>query len=116
MNTVYVSDLLDKHYTQPVPEWVERTELPAEDFEVRKALMKYKCALMNWNSCSWISAIFRTKRFMDAKLLHDNQFKELEKVISCSAIHKAALHRVVNAMPANNGARKALASLLNSKA
>lgn len=112
MDTEFVADVMDEHYLKPVPSWLPKGSLPDQDWDVREALLQYKISLERWNRCTWIDALFKTKGFREAKQCHYKNYAVLQNVANRSNLHLAAFKRIINDMPADNGAKHVLSELL----
>jgi len=108
----FVAHPLATTYTREVPPFLPREALPAEDWEVRETLACFKAAVDHWNRCGVVAVLFWTARARAAAQLLQAQKQALRAVVSRSAGHQAALRRVVNAMPAENGGRELVAEVL----
>ncbi|EAM5005941.1 hypothetical protein EIM70_22650 [Salmonella enterica] len=103
---------LDTQYLEIPGDWVEEGEIPEEEMEVRRYLAGFKMASDKVNSFGCLSRLFKSEEYRAYKEMFDIMSNKLLELVNKTPEHKAALHRIVNAMPENNGGRQALEKYL----
>lgn len=107
-----VNDPLDETYLNLPGDYIAEGELPKEEIEVHKELVSMYVLtnrLMNFNL--W-ERLFRTRKYCSASSLAINAQRQLMELVNSTPLHKAALRRIVSAMPEDNGGREALRDYL----
>jgi hypothetical protein len=104
----YIKTRLDETYLCNVPEWVSEDDLPPEDLEIRKALVEFKLYTNDFIRVGFFNKLFNTKTYQKLKQNAVYAQRDLMTVVNKTPYHKAAIRRIVNSMPLNNGGRKAL--------
>lgn len=99
---------LDEHYLiEPMPSYVPEDLLPPEDFEVAEALRAHLSALHQREQLGISGMIrfflFRWEKAAQANRLVKQTEDQLQQVVGQSAIHRAALKRIVNGLPIEYG-------------
>lgn len=107
----YLIDPLAETYLVPPGAAVCDGMLPPEEFEVRRALLEMKLLTEHVRAFSWLSRIFGSVAYREARDAAAESQKALLCLVNSTHEHKAAIRRIVNAMPPNNGGRESLLSL-----
>lgn len=104
----YLNNPLDERYLIEPGEYVEEGAIPDEELEVRKQLAALKLCEERLRKCGFFWCLFNSeenKGYLHiAKTVNDN----LMKLVNRTPQHKAAIRRIVNSMPENNGGRESL--------
>lgn len=104
----YINSLLDEEYKVNPGDFIEEGSLPKEEMEVRYCLMAVKVALDKVSQYGYFSHVLKTRNYRMATDLLKQYEENLMITVNKSPIHKAAVRRIVNAMPINNGGRDIL--------
>jgi hypothetical protein len=108
----FVTDPLDERYIEPPGDNIPQGMLPPEEFQVRAALAEMKFFTDNLIELGIFGWIFRRSEFRRRHQIASEKQQALRQLVACSREHRAALRRIVNAMPERNGGREALADYL----
>ncbi|HDP7352175.1 hypothetical protein [Escherichia coli] len=104
----YLNDPLDENYLIEPGEMVEEGTIPEEELEVRKQLAALKFCEDRLRNCGFFWRLFHSKEYSRyhhiTKTVNDN----LMALVNKTPQHKAAIRRIVNSMPENNGGREYL--------
>lgn len=106
----FLADSLAETYIEPPDAWISDGMLPPQEMEVRKALVTFKFASDSVESFGLLSRMIGSTRYRDAKNQLQLASKSLMTLVNSSREHKAAIRRIVSAMPVNNGGREILAA------
>lgn len=105
----YLTDPLAETYLEPPGAWISEGMLPPEDLEVRRALAEVKLLADHARSFGLLSRLFGSDKYREARAAAVERQETLLRLVNSSREHKAAIRRIVNAMPPDNGGREALA-------
>ncbi|WP_223170117.1 hypothetical protein [Salmonella enterica] len=87
---------------------VEEGSIPDEELEVRKQLAALKLCEERLRKCGFFWRLFNSEEYKGylhiTKTVNDN----LMNLVNRTPQHKAAIRRIVNSMPENNGGREFL--------
>ena len=108
----YLVDPLDEVYIEPPDAWVSEGMLPPQDFEVREALMELKLTTDRVHSFGFIARLTKSTAYRNAIQVARAKADALGELVNRSREHKAAIRRIVNSMPQNNGGREMLAAYI----
>lgn len=108
----YMNSPLDETYSQIPGELIEEGTIPEEEMEVRRCLAAVKVMLDKAACLGGITRLLKTKAYRDVISLLKFHEANLMEVVNKSPYHKAAIHRIVSAMPKDNGGRKYLLKYL----
>lgn len=108
----YLQTKLDTQYLETPGDCVAEGEIPEEEMEVRRYLAGFKMASDKVNSFGFLSRLFKSEEYRAYKEMFDIMSNKLLELVNRTPEHKAALHRIVNTMPENNGGRQALEEYL----
>ena len=84
--------------------------IPPEEFQVRAAMLEMKYFTDQLIDLGIIDRLFRTAEYKKRYAVASEKQRILLQLVNSSREHKAAIRRIVNAMPENNGCRSALAN------
>lgn len=104
----YLTDPLAETYIEPPGAWISEGMLPPEDLEVRRALAEMKALTDHAKSFGFLSRLFGSDTYRKARTAAVEKQQALLSLVNSSREHKAAIRRIVNAMPLGNGGREAL--------
>lgn len=104
----YLIDPLAEHYIVPPGFSVTDGMLPPEEFAVRKALVEMKLFTERYMSFGVFKRFFHRDEYVAAGKLASRKQEALAHLVNSGPLYKAALRRIVNAMPEDNGGREAL--------
>ncbi len=93
----YLQSPLDDHYLVVPGDAVEENTLPAEEFEVRRALGELKLMAIQSDDLGFTSKLFKTSQYMDWQKNFNTKKAEVKTLIFSSQLHRAAYHRLTNA-------------------
>lgn len=102
----YVSNKLQERYNEPPGDFVFEGELPAEDLELREALAAMKVAAIKLSSFGIWARIFSSEPYRHGKEIVRGVQTHVVSLVNQSDVHRAALMRIIEAMPRNNGFRE----------
>lgn len=106
----YLVDPLAEVYIEPPEAWVSDGMLPPQDLEVREALVELKFATDRLHTFGFVSRMMKSPDYRHALQAAQTKAEALGELVNRSREHKAAIRRIVNAMPLNNGGREALSA------
>ncbi|HBY4457303.1 TPA: hypothetical protein MIU32_22270 [Klebsiella pneumoniae] len=108
----YLNNPLDERYLIEPGEYVEEGAIPHEELEVSKQLAALKLCEDRLRKCGFFWRLFNSEEYKGylhiAKTVNDN----LMRLVNRTPQHKAAIRRIVNSMPENNGGRESLKDFL----
>lgn len=104
----YLQNILDETYLTPPDDIVTEGELPQEDFEVRNATIKIKFMADMVVSYGFLKRIFNAKDYKKCVISLVQAENELMELVNKTPIHQAAIRRIINNMPIDNGGRDTL--------
>lgn len=104
----YLVDPLAEHYIEPPRESVPDGMLPPEEFAVRQAVLEMKVFTERYIAFGVWKRLFQRDEYIAAEQLALTKQKALAELVNSGPLYKAALRRIVNAMPEGNGGREAL--------
>ncbi len=104
----FITDPLAEHYIEPPGDWVPAGMLPPEEFQVRAALVEMKIFTDLLHDLGIFGRLFNSTEYKKRYKLANEKQNCLRQLVNSSREHKAALRRIVNAMPTDNGGREAL--------
>ncbi|WP_312544116.1 hypothetical protein [Pantoea eucalypti] len=107
-----LNDPLDETYLSPPEDWCADGELPEEEIEVRQALVSMYVLTNRLINFSLLERLFRTRKDSSARSLATDAQQQLMELVDSTPLHKAALRRIVSAMPEDNGGREVLRDYL----
>lgn len=108
----FLTDPLQEHYIVPPGDLFEDGMLPPEDLEVRRATIAMKLCTERLACLGVWTRLFRRAEYQEAYDMAAEAQRRLRKLVNSTPAHKAAIRRIVNAMPPGNGGREALASYI----
>ena len=109
---LFLVDPLAEAYIEPPEAWVSEGMLPPQDLEVREALMELKLATGRVHTFGIVARMMKSPNYRQALQAAQSKADALGELVSRSREHKAAIRRIVNAMPPNNGGREALSAFI----
>ena len=107
-----LNDPLDETYLTPPEDWCADGDLPEEEIEVRQAFVSMHVLTNRLMNFSLRERLFRTRKYSSARNLATDAQRQLMELVNSTPLHKAALRRIVSAMPEDNGGREALRDFL----
>ena len=108
----FINDPLDEQYVAFPGNSAPEGMLPPEEFEVRRALAEMKIFTERFAEFGFLKKIFDKTTYQQAKQVAIEKQETLRRLVNSSPEHKAAIRRIVSAMPKGNGGREALASYI----
>lgn len=107
----FLTDPLAETYIEPLGAWISDGMLPPQEMEVREALVAFKIASDKIASMGLLSRMIGS-RYREAKNQHQQASQSLLTLVNSSQEHKAAIRRIVSAMPRDNGGCEFLSAYL----
>lgn len=104
----YLNNPLDEEYLVIPGEFVEEGAIPPEEMDVLRALVAMKVSTGKAGQYGIVARLFRTDDFRKSLAAAVTSQKELMELVNRTPLHKAAIRRIVNAMPPGNGGREAI--------
>lgn len=108
----YLNVPLDEHYLIEPGEMVEEGAIPDEELEVRKQLAALKFCEDRLRNCGLFGRLFNSKEYSRYNHITKTANDNLMALVNKTPQHKAAIRRIVNSMPENNGGREFLKHFL----
>lgn len=103
----YINTPLDQVYLTPPPDAVPLGMLPPEEYEIQTALVELKFFTERVISFGFFGRLFNRSAYSKALEIARKKQSVLRQLVKRSPEHKAALQRIVSAMPTDNGGREA---------
>ena len=104
----FLTHPLDRHYIEEPEDAYLPGMLPPAELEMRHALNDLKFALLQTASFNAIGRTLLKRRYRAAQTRLHQIITYITQHIRDSAEHRAALHRIVNAMPNDSSGRELL--------
>lgn len=105
----FITDPLDEQYLFPPGDAVPEGMLPPQEFEVRVALVEMKWSTERLLGFGLWKRFFKSAEYEKARKLAEDKQRTLFDLVNSSREHKAAIRRIVKAMPSESGGPTVLA-------